>query len=95
MNPPDPGAVLDRGLRAQELLQNSTFLAVIDDLSNYNVTAMVASPPGEASRAAREHHHLMHFAVCEIVQTLQGYAATAVELERSAQDDIAEEEQNV
>lgn len=92
---PDVGVVLDRGLNAQELLQNSTFLAVIDDLSNYHVTAMVASPPGEAARAAREHHHLLHFAICEIVSTLQGYASTAIELQRTAEDDLAEEEQNV
>lgn len=89
---PDIGTVIDRGINARELLQNPTFLAVIDDLSNYHVTAMVASPPGEAAREAREHHHLLHYAVCEIVQTLQGYAAAADELAKRTADDLAEEE---
>ena len=93
--PPSNGSVLERGANAQELLMNKTFLAVIDDLSNQHVMAMVATPPGEAHRAAREHHHLLHHAVCEIVQTLQGYASAALEMERAARDDLEEEELNV
>lgn len=90
MTLPDVEAVLARGQRAAGLLADSTFLAVVDDLSNYHLAAMCACQPGERHRETRDYHHTLHFALCETVQTLQGYAAAA---DKIMQDNLADSEE--
>lgn len=73
-------AILDRGDAARELLGNSAFLAVLDDLSTFHLSALVAASPGERDRETRDHHHTMHTAIREIAQDIQGRAAAADEI---------------
>lgn len=87
----DVEAVLARGQRAAVLLADSTFLAVVDDLSNYHLAAMCACQPGERHRETRDYHHTLHFALCETVQTLQGHVAAAEEIVRNAIADSEED----
>lgn len=82
MLPPDPQLILDRGQAAALLMADETFLSVVDDLSQYHLAAIVAAPPGDRGREARDHHHLLHFALSEIAGELQGRVQTAEELKR-------------
>ena len=79
--PHDLTALLERGRAARALLQDETFLSVLDDLSNYHIAALVAALPGEGGREAREHHHLLHYALSEIAGDLSGRVQTADEIE--------------
>lgn len=80
--PPDPAPVIERGRQAKAVLENGDFLAVVDDLSNYHLAAMVAAPPGNAHRDARDHHHLIHHALSQIVAELSTRVAAADDLLR-------------
>ena len=82
MTPPDPQVILDRGQAAALLMADETFLSVIDDLSQYHLAAICAARPGEAGREARDHHHLLHYALSEIAGELAGRVQTAEELKR-------------
>lgn len=82
MQPPDPQVILERGRNARELIASATFQSVVDDLSSYHLRALVAAPPGDTGRDAREHHHLLHYALSEIAAQLTGYVAAADEIER-------------
>lgn len=79
-DPPDITAVLERGRVAAALLEQEAFVAVVNDLSNYHVAALVAAPPGASGTEAREYHHLMQHALTEIVAALRQHADTAAEL---------------
>lgn len=87
MTHPDPEVVIERGRDAERLLENPTFVAVMNDLSNWHVAAMIASPPGSSGGEVREHHHRMTFALREIEETLKGYRDAAAELLRNAEED--------
>lgn len=80
MHLPDPNEVLERGRLAQELLDNPTFIDVINDLSAYHLAAICAAKPGEASREAREYHHTLHYALSEITGELVSRTSTAAEM---------------
>lgn len=85
MTPPDPQVILDRGQAAAILMSDPTFLSVVDDLSHYHLAAIVAAPPGERGREARDHHHLLHYALSEIAGDLAGRVQTAEELKKLLQ----------
>lgn len=87
MHPEDVVAVVERGERAGSLLRNGDFLGVVDDLSNYHLAALVAAPPGEAAREARDHHHLMHHALTQIVAELRDREAAALDLAQRVNDE--------
>jgi len=72
MNPSEDQAalIIERGLAAGKLLDDPTFAAVVDDLTNFNLSALVAARPGESGREARDYHHLMQFALTEICAEL-------------------------
>lgn len=67
-------AVIERGDKATSLLSNAAFLGIVDELTTMHLSALVAAPPGDAGREARDYHHLMQHSLTELVQTLQGYA---------------------
>jgi len=81
--PPDIAAVLNRGEAAKEILESTAFLEIVDDMTQQHLAQLVACPPGEKHRDAREHAHLLQFALTEIVSTLRGYVATAEDLRRA------------
>jgi hypothetical protein len=78
--------VIQRGERAQRLLGNDAFAWIVDDMTTYNLAALVAAPPGPRGLDAREHHHLIQFALSDIVATLQGYAAAGEAMQRVLTD---------
>lgn len=65
---------VERGLRAASLLANPDFLWIIDDLTSFHLSALVAAKPGPAEADAVQYHHTMQHALTEIVGTLQQYA---------------------
>jgi len=73
MHPNEDQAALliERGAAAKRLLDDPTFCAVVDDLTNYNLSALCAAKPGDAGREAREYHHLLQYALTEICRELQ------------------------
>lgn len=87
MNNFDPVAVLERGRAAGELLRSPAFMDVVNSLSDMHIAAIVSAPPGEAGRAARDYHHLLHYALSEICGDLAGRHAAAVDLESNMKDD--------
>lgn len=72
--------ILERGEAAREMLGNPAFLAVLDDLSTFHLSALVSAAPGERDRETRDHHHTMHTAIREIAGEVQSRAAAADEL---------------
>lgn len=78
---PDLNEVLERGDAAEGLLQSDTFTSVMNDLSNFHVSAMTACHPTERDREARDYHHLMLHALREIVDELRSRIAAAQEIE--------------
>ncbi len=65
--------IVARGHNARLLLENPTFAAVVDDLTQYHLAALVAAPPGPSGKEAVDYHHLMQYAMTELVSTLQGH----------------------
>jgi hypothetical protein len=80
LSPDEIDAILKRGERAKSLLTNEDFLAIVDDLSNYHLAALVACAPGERDRETREFHHTMHAALREIAQEIQQRVSAAEEI---------------
>lgn len=64
--------VIDRGIRASDLLANPSFTWIVDDQTNLHLSAMVAAKPGDTD--AITYHHAVQHAMTEIVSALQGYA---------------------
>lgn len=77
--------IIERGHRAARLLGDAVFLGAIDDLSDYHLAALVAAPPGEQGREAREYHHLLHYALSELGGQIQGYVDTGLVAEARQQ----------
>ena len=75
-----PEAVIQRGHDARALIAHPTFLNVVDELSHYHLAGIVAAPPNESGREARDYHHLMHYALNEIAAELSQRVQTADEL---------------
>ena len=82
---PEVEALISRGNAAKALLDNPDFHAVVNDLTNFHLSAMVASPPGEKGKDARDYHHLLQHALTEIVNTLKGYADTGENMLRAVE----------
>ena len=80
MTPHDPETIIQRGHDARDLIGQATFMRVVDDLSHYHLAGIVGAPPGEKGREARDHHHLMHFALNEIAAELAQRVQTADEM---------------
>lgn len=66
-------AVIERGHKADTLLQNEAFLWIVDDQTNYHLAALCAAPPGATGADAVAYHHLQQHALTELVATLRGY----------------------
>ena len=80
MQLPDPQTVLDRGDDASRLLANPTFEAVMNDLSNFHLSAMVATPSGPLGAETRDYHHGLLAALREVHEALTGHVAAAAEM---------------
>ena len=79
---PDQAAeIIQRGRRAAALMMSDVFNDAIADLSTYHLSAMAAARPGEDDREARDYHHLMHYALSELVTQLKTQADAGAELE--------------
>jgi hypothetical protein len=90
--PPDVvRAILERGARAKALLDLPAFQEFVDDLTNQHITEMLAAPPGERGREARDDAHLRQYAVTELVATVKLHADAADELSRVLDLDAEEE----
>jgi len=83
--------LIERGAAAEALMQSAAFMSVVDDLTNYHLSQLVASPPGEPGRDAREHAHLMQYALTEICAEIQSRA----EAGKQMQERLAEPEDNL
>lgn len=58
-------------------LDNPAFLAAIDHLSTYHLSALVACRPGYASdQEALTHHHTLHHAITEVVAQMTQWRHT-------------------
>lgn len=79
---PTPQDILDLGEDAERLLSDPSFTSVINDLSAGHMAAIASSPPGETGRDARDYHHLLHYALAEIVGVLKGRQSTAQEMKK-------------
>ena len=86
--PPDIVAGLERGDRAKELLDSTAFRDIVDDLTQQHIAQLVACPPGDKHKDAREHAHLMQHALTELVATIRGYVAAAEDLRRALVHEI-------
>lgn len=73
--------MIERGAAAKRLLEDTTFCSVVDDLTNYNLSALCASKPGDAGREAREYHHLLQYALTEICRELQTRQAAGEQMQ--------------
>jgi hypothetical protein len=80
LSPAEVETILTRGENAKLLMENESFLSTVDDLSTFHLSALVAAPPGPAALDAREHHHIMHSALREIVTEIQSRIAAAEDL---------------
>jgi hypothetical protein len=78
--------VIDSGRAAQELLDSEGFQRVVDDLTSLHLAGLVASKPGVSGQEAREYHHLMQYALTELVQELSMRAAAGQSLEQHIKD---------
>ncbi len=76
----DIEGIIERGTRAGRLLSDPDFLGVVDDLSAEYLAQLVAAPPGDGGREARDYAHLMHHALSQIVSELATRKAAADEL---------------
>jgi hypothetical protein len=91
--------LIERGEAAKQLMEQRAFLTVVDGLSNEHLTALMAAPPGPKGLEAREHHHLMHYALTAIVQELQTHVSAADEMKfrlqlRDEADDAARDNED-
>ncbi len=73
--------VIQSGRAAQELLENESFRRVVDDLTEYHLAGLVACKPGNSSQEARDYHHLLQYALTELVTDLASRAAAGAQLE--------------
>ena len=93
VNLPDPEVILAIGDAARALIANEAFTTTVNDLSSFHLAAICAAPPGSKGLEAREHHHLLHYALGEIVSEIQSRIATSDEmLELIAREDKDEED---
>lgn len=86
--------IIERGRNAAALVNNPTFQAVVDDLTSYHLSALVAAPPGERGKDARDYHHLLQHALTELCGQLAGYVE-AGEAAYAAVVEAADEENDV
>ena len=84
-------AILEFGDAAQELMLHPAFHTVLDYLSNYHLSALVAAPIGESGREARDHHHTMHTALREIATEITSRISAADEI-RARFDAVSEQD---
>lgn len=70
---PDVQAILDRGKAAGFVLDHPLFADAMNDIANFHMSAILATPEGPDGTAVRDHHHRMIRASQELVDTFQGY----------------------
>lgn len=78
--------VIDRGIRAADLLANESFGWVINDQTNYHLAALVAAPPGPRGADAVSYHHSMQHTLSELVAALRGYAEAGEAMQKAIQE---------
>jgi hypothetical protein len=65
-------ALMERGAAMKAVLDSPAFHETVDYLTEYHKAAVFACRPGyQADADALHHHHLMQFALTEIVAQLQ------------------------
>lgn len=91
MTPEQMQQVLDFGTAAEELMQSPSFHSVIDALSHYHLSALVAAPIGDVGKEARDHHHTMHTAIREIATEITARVDAAQALSKQIDDQDEED----
>lgn len=75
--------VIQEGHAARRLLANPDFVEVLNAISDQHLNALVAAPPGDGPREARDHHHLMIHTLQELHDEIRGREAALAELEET------------
>ena len=83
--------VIERGQRAQALLEDETFLWVVEDQTSYHLAALVAARPGR-DRDAVDYHHSLQHALSELVASLKGHAEAGAAMERALAEAAEQED---
>ena len=71
------------GGAARRLLEGGEFTELMNAISNYHLTALVACDPGPAAQDDRNHHHMMLHTLREIAAAVQARAQELDALEES------------
>ena len=71
---------------AKDLLENESFLDVVNYLSEYHAAAIIGCRPGERDRETRDYHHTMHHALSSLVSEIRARIAAGEELERRLEE---------
>ena len=79
--------VIDRGIRAGDLLANESFGWIVEDQTTYHLAALVAAPPGPRGADAVSYHHLQQHALSELVASLRGYVEAGEAMQRALADE--------
>lgn len=96
MLPPDQAQeVIDRGRNAAAVLANEHFMAVVDQQTNYHLSAIVAAPPGPRGADAVQYHHAIQHALSELVAILQSQAAAGEAMQKAVQEAAEEEDEDI
>lgn len=85
--------VIDRGIRAGDLLANGSFAWIVDDQTTYHLAALVAAPPGPRGADAVAYHHLQQHALSELVASLRGYVEAGEAMQRALADEHETEDE--
>ena len=84
--------VIDRGIRAADLLGNPSFAWIVDDQTTYHLAALVAAPPGLRGADAVSYHHSQQHALSELVASLRGYVEAGEKMQQVIQAMTDEED---
>lgn len=64
----------------------------MDDLTNYHLSALVAAPPGDRGKDARDYHHLLQHALTELVGQLKSYVEAGEAARKAVMDGDEEDD---
>ena len=86
--------VIDRGIRASDLLANESFAWIVNDQTAFHIAALVAARPGARDADAVAYHHSMQHLLTELVGSLQGYMQAGEKMQQ-ALEQMADEDDDI
>ena len=72
-------ATIERGQAVARLMAEDAFHEAVNDVSTIHLEGMSSAPPGETGKDARDYHHMLHYALAELIGTLRGYVSAGEE----------------